>query len=141
MKIILDTNVFVAAKNRDDRRHSEALALIENTDEGRLRCVVPTLVIAELCTGYHQMGDAEEADELLTGFITSPNYEIAPLDHKTACEAGRLRAELGLKLPDAIIVATALTTNSNAIVTYDVEMAKSVPYVKVVEPSKIRVRR
>ncbi|MCS7094679.1 MAG: type II toxin-antitoxin system VapC family toxin [Thaumarchaeota archaeon] len=109
VKIIFDTNLYVAAKNRDDHRHSEALTLIEHIDDGGLRLVVPTLVIAELCTGYHQMGDAEGADELLTGFITSPSYEIAPLDHKTAGEAGRLKAELGLKLSDVIIVATALT--------------------------------
>ncbi|MCS7145894.1 MAG: type II toxin-antitoxin system VapC family toxin [Nitrososphaerota archaeon] len=140
MKILLDTNVYVAAKNREDNRYSEAITLIEHIDEGRLRCVVPTIVIAELCAGYYQMGDPVGADELLTGFITSPSYEIASLDHKTACEAGRLRAELGLRLPDAIIVATALTTNANAIVTYDVEMNKSEPYVKVVEPSKIRLR-
>lgn len=52
-----------------------------------------------------------------------------------------LRAELGLKLPYAMVVITALKTDSTAIVPYDMEMTKSEPYVKVVEPSKVRVRR
>ncbi|MEN3047418.1 MAG: type II toxin-antitoxin system VapC family toxin [Candidatus Caldarchaeales archaeon] len=141
MKILLDTNVYVAAKNREGNRYSEAMALIEDIDEGRLRCVVPTLVIAELCVGYYQTGDPEGAHELLAGFVSSPSYEIVPLDYETACEAGRLRAELGLKLPDAIVVATALTTKVNAIVTYDDEMSKLKRYVKVVRPSGVRLRR
>ncbi|MEM1950402.1 MAG: PIN domain-containing protein, partial [Candidatus Caldarchaeum sp.] len=131
MRILLDTNVFVAARNRDEPFHSQPMKLIELVDTGRIKCVVPTLVIAELCAGYHQEDDEKGLHELLTALLTTPNYEITPMDDKTACEAGKLRSRLSLRLPNAIIVATALDTGANTIVTYDEQLKKAENYVAV----------
>ena len=39
-------------------------------------------------------------------------------------EAARLRARLGLKLPDAIQAASALAINADALVTHDRDFAR-----------------
>jgi len=137
MKILLDTNVFVAAKNKSEPAYSESIRLIELIDRGRIKCVVPALVIAELCAGYYQEEDEEGARELLEAFLTTPSYEIIPIDHKIACEAGRVRAELRLKLPDAIIIATAVIVKADAIITYDQEIRKAEKYITIKTPREI----
>lgn len=111
----MDSNVFVAAKNRDEPFHPQSMKLLELVDSGRIRCIVPPLMIAELCAGYHKEGEEKGLHEFLTALLTTPSYEITPIDDRIACEAGRLRSRLGLRLPDAILVAAALKTGANAM--------------------------
>ncbi|MCX8193710.1 MAG: PIN domain-containing protein [Nitrososphaeria archaeon] len=135
---MLDTNVFIAAKNKNDPFYSESIMLIEAVDEGRLRCIVSTLIIAELCVGYYQEDDEEGLNELLTALLTTPSYEVIPITDEIACKAGKIRSELALKLPDAIIVATAISTGVNLIVTYDDGLRKAEKYIPIRKPAEIK---
>ena len=140
MRILLDTNVFVAVKNKAEPFYTESSNLLEMIDNGKMECIVPSLVVAELCTGYYQEDDEEGAEELLAALLTTPTYKIIPMDHDIACKAGKIRARLGIRLPDAIVVATAITNKVTAIVTYDEEMKRAEKYIAVKTPKEIITR-
>jgi predicted nucleic acid-binding protein len=77
-------------------------------------------------------GDVFQA-ELIDALFQGPEHvEVVPVDRKVAYRAARLRAELGLRLDDAFIVATALEASCDALVGNDALCARrvaEVPYV------------
>ncbi len=65
---------------------------------------------------------------LFDQFLNSiPQTSILPVDRKVAFRAARLRAEYNLKTPDAIILATAILSNTSCFITNDFEFKKVDP--------------
>lgn len=87
--VLVDTDVLV-----DHLRGHTAL------QPGRHRVHVSVITRAELLAGT-------SASDLITTLL-SPFRELA-VDRAVAERAGRIRRETGLRLPDALIAATALT--------------------------------
>jgi predicted nucleic acid-binding protein len=83
---------------------------------GRVRFAVTTVTIAEVLTGPLGAGDDALARRYRAVLET---WRVVPLDADIAETAARLRARLGLKLPDAVQAASALAVNADALVTHD----------------------
>lgn len=80
---------------------------------------------------YAGKGIIEELiDKLLSAF------EEVPVDRKVAQEAGRIRRERSVALPDAIIAATAIT-GGMALLTRNVRHFQRVPELRFHIPSKV----
>jgi len=88
---------------------------------GRFRLAVTTLAIAEVLTGPLRAGDEALARRYRA--ILESWQQIA-LDAEIAESAARLRASLGLKLPDAVQAASALAINASALVTHDRDFSR-----------------
>jgi predicted nucleic acid-binding protein len=87
----------------------------------RLRIAVSTITIAEVLVGPLRAGD--EALERRYRAILE-RWQPIPLSVEIADAAARLRASLGLKLPDAIQAASALAINADALVTHDRDFSR-----------------
>jgi predicted nucleic acid-binding protein len=85
-----------------------------------------------MCAGYHAAGELSEKDDFLTHLISSQNYEIIELSAGLADEAGRIRAATELRLPDAIIVASALKGGAECLISNDPSLKKATESIKVV---------
>jgi predicted nucleic acid-binding protein len=83
---------------------------------GRLRFAVTTITLAEVLAGPLRAGDEALARRYRAILDT---WRVVPLDADIAETAARLRATLGLKLPDAVQAASALAINAAALVTHD----------------------
>jgi predicted nucleic acid-binding protein len=83
---------------------------------GRVRFAVTTVTIAEVLTGPLSAGDEALARRYRAVLET---WRVVTLDADIAETAARLRATLGLKLPDAVQAASALAINAAALVTHD----------------------
>jgi predicted nucleic acid-binding protein len=83
---------------------------------GRVRFAVTTVTIAEVLTGPLIAGDEALARRYRA---VLESWRVVPLDADIAETAARLRATLGLKLPDAVQAASALAINAAALVTHD----------------------
>ncbi|MGE0388145.1 MAG: type II toxin-antitoxin system VapC family toxin [Gammaproteobacteria bacterium] len=89
--------------------------------QGRFRFAITTVTVAEVLAGPLQSGN-----ETLARRYRSILQSWSPieLDVEIAESAARLRATLRLKLPDAVQVASALTVNAAALVTYDRDFSR-----------------
>jgi len=59
-------------------------------------------------------------------YVRSANvFELVPVGLQVADEAARIRARSGLRLPDAIIVATGVLGKAEFVVTHDLAFGKS----------------
>jgi predicted nucleic acid-binding protein len=131
LNVSVDTNIFVGVLNKESLSASSK-EILDRIDSGSLSCVVSTVVIAEMCAGYHLAGETKEKDDFLTHLQGSQNYDIIELSVGIADQAGRIKAATGLKLPDAIIVASAVKGDSECLITNDESLKKAEKFIRVV---------
>lgn len=86
------------------------------TEEGRLQLALSTITLAEVLTGPFKAGEVALAKRYEKALS---NYQVMPLSAAVASLAAQLRAQYGLKLPDAVQLATALDMGAAALVTHD----------------------
>lgn len=88
---------------------------------GRNSAVVSTVTVTELLVHPLRAGRAETYRELIDLLRYFPNLHLRGVDFDVAETAARLRAEHGLRTPDALIVATGLVGAVPHLVTNDKE--------------------
>jgi predicted nucleic acid-binding protein len=137
LTVALDTNIFINVKNREEPYYKYSRSIIEAVDGGRIRALISAVVVAEMCTGYYMFGDIEGKQEFLSHIMASPYYEIVNVEVKVADLAGKVRAETGMRLPDAILVASALTREAYALVTHDDELKRAERLLKVMSAKEL----
>ncbi|WP_440995039.1 type II toxin-antitoxin system VapC family toxin [Arhodomonas sp. SL1] len=95
------------------------LPVFERIEAGTLHGVVSTVTLAEFLTGPLRNGDEILADRYYQSLLNSHNWHVQAVDAPLSFTAARIRTRYGLKLPDAIQVATAIHTSCSALVTHD----------------------
>lgn len=95
--------------------------LFEAHRKAELRFAVTPITIAEVLTGPLKAGD-EGLARRYRAILES--WQVVDFDADIAESAARLRATLGLKLPDAVQAASALAINADALVTHDRDFSR-----------------
>ena len=123
---LLETSIVIAVLNRDDALHEAAShAVLAERDRNAL--AISALTYAELLVGPLRTGG--RALEVVERFAAQ--VRIIGLSPQIARRAAEERVARGLKLPDAVIVATGLL-HADLILTADARW-KGVDRVTVVE--------
>ena len=89
--------------------------------DGEIVLAVTTVTIAEVLTGPLKAGEEALAKRYRAVLEA---WQVVDFTCDIAESAARLRGKYGLKLPDAIQVASALSINADALVTHDRDFAK-----------------
>ena len=124
---LLDTSVVIAALNRHDALHQAASQAVR-AERDRHGLAISALTSAELLVGPLRAGG--RAVEVVERFAAQ--VRIVDLSASIARLAAELRAARGLKLPDAVIVATGLRLQADVILTADARW-RGIETVKVVD--------
>lgn len=98
--------------------------LFERAEAGNHELVISTVALAEILTGPLRGRDEGLAAQYREALVP-PTWRVAPLDAEIAHRAARIRARSGLRLPDAVQLATALETSSIGLVTHDRDFSPS----------------
>ena len=99
------------------------LPIFERIEAGTLYGVVSAVTLAEFVSGPLRDNDEILADRYYQALTNSHNWHVQPLDASLSFTAARIRTRYGLKLPDAIQVATAIHSQSAALITHDRDFA------------------
>jgi predicted nucleic acid-binding protein len=95
------------------------LALFERIDKGELEAVISAVTLAEVLAGPLRHGNEILADRYYQALTVSPNWRFQPMTAEISLVAARVRARYGIRLPDAVQVATAIASQSIALITHD----------------------
>ena len=116
--IVADASWVVALRDPRDDHHRQAVAINgQIADEDAL---LHPVTLAECLVAPAQLRVLEGASEgLRASFVVTDVDPDAPLRWAV------LRAKTGLRLPDAIVLDTALGHNARAIATFDAKLAAS----------------
>jgi predicted nucleic acid-binding protein len=111
---LLDTSIVIGALNRDDALHGAASRAVR-AERDRHGLAISALTYAEVLVGPLRAGG--RAVEVVERFAAQ--VRILDFTPEIARLAAELRAVRGLKLPDAVIVATGLRRGADVILTAD----------------------
>jgi predicted nucleic acid-binding protein len=122
---VVDTSIVVGAKNPSEPEHADCSRLLELAHLHRFRPLLSAVSVSEVCVGYYAEEDTSGRQVFLDYVRSASVFELVPVDLHVADEATRIRAASGLRLPDAIIVATGVLGKGECVVTHDLAFGKS----------------
>ncbi|MEZ0314053.1 MAG: type II toxin-antitoxin system VapC family toxin [Myxococcota bacterium] len=93
--------------------------LFQAVEEGRNAIVISTITIAQVIAGPLSARNTALAERYRMALTSSTGWSTQDVTVDVAERAARLRVDHGLRLPDAIQLATALLSGSHALVTHD----------------------
>lgn len=114
--IVADASWIVALRDPDDDHHHEAVA-VNGEIAGEVAILHP-VTLAECLVAPAKLGVLDEAASRLHAA-----FEVVDVDPDAPIRWAVLRAKTGLRLPDAIVLDTALHHRARAIATFDVRLA------------------
>lgn len=115
---VLDTGVLIGFLNSADAHHAQATKVVAALRQSRDRGVVPASVYAELLVKPFQLGTTEV--KVVDDALDALGFTIEPVTRAIAKTAAQLRAtHRSLRLPDALVVATARAVRASRLVTTD----------------------
>jgi predicted nucleic acid-binding protein len=115
----LDTNIFIYAVEGYEPEQDFVRGLFAAIDRSELAAVTSEFTLAELLVKPFELGRHDVAAIYVELVRHSARLSVAPLDRSILIEAARQRAALGILMPDALHVATALATGCDLFLTND----------------------
>lgn len=116
---VLDAGVVIAVIEQSDTHHGAAERAVAAALRAGQRLVLPAAAYAEVLVKPSAAGG--EAVNIVDEFIDALPAAVEPITRPIASEAARLRATHGraLRLPDALVIATARSIGASQILTTD----------------------
>jgi predicted nucleic acid-binding protein len=116
---VVDAGILIAALDASDVHHAAAVRALRDEREAGDALVVPASAYAEVLVGPSRRGAAAVAT--VDAFIDALPAAVAPASREIAREAAALRAahDRSLRLPDALVLATASVLRADLVLTTD----------------------
>lgn len=132
---VLDAGVVIALLEQTDAHHGSARRAIDAARKRGDRLVLPAAAYAEVLVNPSRRGP--EAVAIVDAFVDAVPLTIEPVSRAIAAEAALLRARHGrsLRLPDALVVATAEHIGADRLMTTDARLPPTGVVVDVISGS------
>lgn len=114
--VVVDTAPFIYVLEGHPQFSALFVGLFEAAAAGHLTIALSTITLAEVLTGPFKAGKTGLAKRYETALSS---YRVVPVSGSIAALAALLRVQYGLKLPDAIQLATAFDIGAGVFVTHD----------------------
>lgn len=118
-RVYLDTNVFIYVVEGSEEHAPFLEGLFALLEAGELSTVTSELTLAEVLAKPFEEGRTDIAQAYEEMLVTSTGLSVMPVERAILVEAARLVPRLGLKLPDAIHVATAMASGCDVLLSND----------------------
>lgn len=134
--VMIDTCCFIYHLQPDEYPVQAPLVgeLLRRVENGVLSAITSPITIAEIMTKPRRLGLDEAAYTYKLLLLNFPNLEIPPIGAAIADRASLLRARFGLKLPDALQVATGIAHGASAFITFDRDLRRADPAIRIIIP-------
>ena len=116
---VLDAGVIIAILDASDAHHQVAAHALTAARNGGDTLVLPASAYAECLVSPYRRGP--EAVAVVNAFVDALPARIEPASRAIASSAAELRARHAgaLRLPDALVVATAVVLGADRVITTD----------------------
>ena len=114
--IVADASWVIALRDPEDPHHRSAVALNEATVDEII--VLHPVTLAECLVGPARLSRLDTATS-----DARAAFEIVEIDVDAPLRWAGLRATTGLRLPDAIVLDTAIVHGASMILTFDQQLA------------------
>jgi predicted nucleic acid-binding protein len=119
-RVYLDANVFITAMETPGAHSDHAWWIIRSVEEGNITGVTSEITLAEVLVKPMQMGNAELVAAYQQMIMPGARFDVLPVRRDVLVSAAGLRARrTSVRLPDAIHIASALSSSCRFMVTDD----------------------
>ncbi|MEU8378836.1 PIN domain-containing protein [Streptosporangium sp. NPDC048865] len=131
---MLDTNVVIGLLDPDDALHGHASDAVRRWEDKAASFAISVITWGELRVGAVRKGAT--AERMLGAFRAAAIDRIVGVDEATAEGAALLRAaDLTIRVPDALILATARKIGADVLLTADRKFPAIAPeLIELVQP-------
>ncbi len=135
---VVDAGILIAVLDAGDVHHAAAAQELRTARARGDRLVVPVSAYAEAMVRPSAAGPAAQAR--LDRFLDDLAADVEPATRSIGRRAAELRAAHGtrLRLPDALVLATAIDVGADAVLTTDSRWPDAGVSVRVVGPDGLR---
>lgn len=135
-RVILDSSVLLGLLDPGDALHTSARRAVVSKQQDGHQLAVPASVLSACLVRAHRHGNSSTAAEVEKA-VDHIAADVVPLDRRIARVAAALRAQQkALRLPDALVIATATATGAFAVLTGDKRWHGVDPLVEIVTPGE-----
>lgn len=122
--VAIDTAAFIYHFEENEKYLPFTNVLFEMIETGKIRGVTSTITLMEVLVKPKRDRNEEAVEEYKFILQTFPNLKIKSIDAKVAEKAAEIRAEYGIRPPDALQVGASLVNNAEAFITNDKKLKK-----------------
>ena len=133
--VYLDANPIIYAFENPRAYPGLINHLIAPLDRGEIRVVTSTITLTEVLMHPIKAGDTILENAYRRFLVPADFFEIMPVDIKIAEHAAALRAQFGLRTPDAIHVSTYVLATCDVFLTRDRALERA--GIRVVSPDSL----
>ncbi len=126
----LDTNVLIYLLDNVQPYRDLAGPVLHMMDRGLMVGCISTIVEAEMLVRPIRDRDRRAQETIELFLRNSPNLVLRSVDRAVAKRAAEVRAASRLRLPDAIVVATAIEERCDVLIGNDGKMSRGVPGIQ-----------
>jgi predicted nucleic acid-binding protein len=117
--IHLDTSAFIYFVEQHPRYFPVCNELFHEIETGRTKASTSTLTLLEVLVQPYRQKNDELVLKFYALLTTYPHLTWVPMTVNVADQAAKLRAEYGLKTPDAMQAASAISSGATGFVCND----------------------
>jgi len=135
MRVLVDTGIFVNFLN-DEPKAEFSEKFLQQIQNKKIEGLISTITITEIFSLYYRISEkiTIHAKTYIESIID--NKKIIPTFKPIAELAGKIRSSYKVSLGDAVIIATALLTSCDYLISFDPEI-KKVDLIEVKEPKEL----
>jgi predicted nucleic acid-binding protein len=123
-RIYLDTNVWIYAVESYPAFIRELTDFFQRVDQNQYVALTSELSLAETLVKPIKDNDHARQEAYKRAIVNRHNVFVVPILRELLIDAAQVRAETGLKLPDAIHATTAVQARCTTFVTNDAQLKK-----------------
>ena len=122
--VYTDSPPFIYLMDKNERYENPLDRFFSAMDEGRFQVFASTIILAEVLVKPYRLEQWDIAEKYELIFEGIPHLSLIPVDWKIARTAAKLRASHSLLTPDAVHLATAVSTGADFFLTNDRDFKK-----------------
>ncbi len=134
-RIGIDTNVLISVFAQENLGQKVVPIIDAVANKGTHEFIASVLTFSECAVLLYREGNWAALDQVKLMF-QMPNLTVYPIDEIVAEEAARVRGVYNLKMPDALIAATAIVHRADVLLTNDRSLA-IIKEIQVVSPEDL----
>lgn len=133
--IFIDTAPIIYFIERDEVIFQKLDDFFEANEKGEFQVQTSIITFSEVLVKPVSSNDQETIKEYHSRFLDSPGFSTLGRDSEVAMECAVIRSKYGFKTPDALILATALTSGADYFLTNDLRLKnfKDIPVITIDE--------
>lgn len=124
--VLLDTNCFIYLLEDAGSPKGQFIdELVRSAVSGAVRLVTSSVCLSEFLVGVARHGTEVDVQRMMSRFVALPGLAVLPVTNDIAAAAAIVRSRAGVRLFDALVVATGQVHAVDELVTNDSMLARA----------------